>query len=113
MPDSAGQQGRSPVNQQARPAARSQPLRVWNVVLIDDDDHTYDYVIEMLMNLCGHSLERGLRCARTIDREGRAIVFTGHRELAELKLEQIHTFGFDPRLAGSIGGMRAILEPAD
>ena len=111
MIDAAGPYER-PVRQ-PRPAPRPQALRAWHVVLIDDDDHTYDYVIEMLMNLCGHSLERSLRAARTVDREGRAVVFTGHRELAELKMEQIHEFGLDPRIARSIGAMNAILEPAE
>ena len=111
MIDAAGPQER-PLPQ-SRPAPRPQALRAWHVVLIDDDDHTYDYVIEMLMNLCGHTLARGLRAARTVDREGRAIVFTGHRELAELKAEQIHEFGLDPRIASSAGAMSAVLEPAD
>lgn len=96
----------------SRPHAAVGSLRPWQVVLLDDDDHTYDYVIEMLMNLCGHSLERGLRSARAIGREGRGVVFTGHRELAELKAEQISDFGVDPRLSTSSGGMTVILQPA-
>ena len=96
----------------ARRPARVETLRAWHVVLLDDDEHTYDYVIEMLMNLCGHSLERGLRAARAVGREGQAVVFTGHRELAELKAEQIAAFGVDPRLEASAGGMAAILQPA-
>ena len=27
----------------------------WKLVLLDDDDHTYDYVVEMLMHCCGLS----------------------------------------------------------
>ena len=111
MIDAAGPHERPASHSRTPP--RPQALRPWHVVLIDDDDHTYDYVIEMLMNLCGHSLERGLRAARTVDREGRAIVYTTHRELAELKLEQIGAFGVDPRIARSSGAMRAILEPAE
>ena len=115
MPDAAARTHRSvDATPAPRPSTpRPKPLRSWHVVLIDDDDHTYDYVIEMLMNLCGHTLERGLRAARTVDREGRAVVFTGHRELAELKLEQIVGFGTDPRLMRSRSGMTALLEPAE
>src|ERR1700712_4781742 len=85
----------------AHPTIKPQPktLPPWNVVLVDDDQHTYDYVIEMLINLCGHSLEMGFRIARRVDQQGRAIVFTAHRELAELKREQIAGFGTDPRIA--------------
>jgi ATP-dependent Clp protease adaptor protein ClpS len=101
--------------QAAQPeAVKPQPrtLPPWNVVLVDDDQHTYDYVIEMLINLCGHSLEMGFRVARRVDQQGRAIVFTAHRELAELKREQIAGFGTDPRIASCQGGMTALLEAA-
>lgn len=93
--------------------SKPQALPRWNVVLIDDDHHTYDYVIEMLINLFGQSLSQGFRTARTVDRDGRAIVFTSHRELAELKREQIHGFGVDPRIASCRGSMTAVLEPVD
>ena len=33
--------------------SRSQPLPPWNVVLLDDNDHTYEYVVEMLLKLFG------------------------------------------------------------
>ena len=36
--------------------ARRQPP--YNVVLLDDDDHTYAYVIEMLKALFGHPEEK-------------------------------------------------------
>lgn len=95
------------------PVQRPRMLPVWNVVLLDSDDHSYDYVIEMLINLFGHTLERGFRTARAVDKEGRAIVFTGHREVAELKAEQIHGFGLDPRVSSCRSSMKAVLEPAE
>lgn len=85
----------------------------WHVVLLDDDDHTYDYVIEMLARLFGHSLPTAFRMAEEVDRTGRVIVWTAHRELAELRQEQIHGYGADPRIARSAGSMSAVLEPAD
>lgn len=95
------------------PVQRPRTLPVWHVVLLDSNDHSYDYVIEMLINLFGHTLEGGFRTARVVDRDGRAIVFTGHREVAELKLEQIHGFGIDPRVSSCRGSMQAVLEPAE
>jgi ATP-dependent Clp protease adaptor protein ClpS len=108
-----GQPTVHPGKPKAQPAQRPRMLPMWNVILLDDDDHTYDYVIEMLINLFGHTLERGFHTARKVDKEGRAIVFTGHREVAELKLEQIHGFGIDPRIAACRGSMNAVLEPAE
>ncbi len=85
----------------------------WHVVLLNDDDHTYDYVIEMLMRLFGHPSERAFQLAREVDLTGRVIVDTTSRERAELKQEQIHAYGRDERLARSAGSMSAELEPAD
>lgn len=87
--------------------------RLWNVVLLDDQHHTYDYVIEMSQRVFGHSLQTAVKLAKTVDKDGRAVCVTTHRELAELKVEQVHHFGADPRIADCRGAMSAILEPAE
>jgi ATP-dependent Clp protease adaptor protein ClpS len=46
-----------------------------------------------------------------VDATGRVIVDTTHRERAELKRDQIHAYGADPRLSHSRGSMRATIEP--
>lgn len=85
---------------------------LWNVVLLDDQDHTYDYVIRMMQTLFGHSAEAALKVAKTVDSEGRAICATAHKELAELKRDQILAFGKDAQMAQCKGSMSAIIEPA-
>ncbi len=99
----------------ARPRSRRKTTRLppWNVILLDDDDHTYQYVIEMLGHVFGHGLAKAFVMAREVDATGRVIVFTGHRELAELKREQIISYGLDPRISSCRGSMRAVLEPAE
>ena len=72
-------------------------LPPYHVVLLDDDDHTYDYVIEMLMKLFGHSIERAFQMACEVDGTGRVIVDTTNKERAEFKQQQIHAFGPDWR----------------
>jgi ATP-dependent Clp protease adaptor protein ClpS len=84
----------------------------WHVVLLNDEDHTYDYVIDMLIRLFAHSLDVAFRMAYEVDLHGRAIVETTSRERAELKQEQIHAFGRDPRMPRSHGSMTCELEPA-
>ncbi len=91
---------------------REQPVP-WNVVLLDDDDHSYEYVIRMGQQLFGMSLERAFMLAKTVDTDGRAVCTTTHKELAELKQEQIHCFGPDPLMQRSQGPMSAVIEPAE
>jgi ATP-dependent Clp protease adaptor protein ClpS len=80
-------------------------------VLLDDDEHTYDYVIRMLCSLFHHTVHEAFAMAREVDTTGRVVVSTTHRERAELKREQIETFGPDPLIAYSRGSMRAVIEP--
>ncbi|MFH0945596.1 MAG: ATP-dependent Clp protease adaptor ClpS [Planctomycetota bacterium] len=82
----------------------------FNVVLLDDDDHSYEYVIEMLNAVFGHSEQKAYQMALEVDASGRAIVFTSHLELAELKVEQIHCYGADWRIQRCAGPMSAVLE---
>lgn len=85
----------------------------WHVVLLNDDDHTYDYVIEMLGKVFGHSPEKAMCLAVEVDTQGRVIVDTTTKERAELKQEQIHAYGPDWRLPRSQGSMTAVIEPAE
>jgi ATP-dependent Clp protease adaptor protein ClpS len=85
---------------------------LFNVVLLDDDDHTYDYVIEMLVKLFFFSKSDALRHAVEVDTTGRTIVITCELPQAEFARDQIHGFGADPRMARSRGSMRAVVEPA-
>jgi ATP-dependent Clp protease adaptor protein ClpS len=98
-----------------RPAPRTRPKQQprYNVVLIDDDEHTYDYVIDMLKAVFGYPIERGFQLAREVDSTGRVILLTTTLEHAELKRDQIHGFGADPLLARSRGSMTAVLEPVE
>ena len=88
-------------------------LPPYHVVLLDDNDHTHEYVIEMLKALFGHPEEMGMELAKEVDKTGRAIVYTTHKEKAELKRDQIHAFGPDVRCASCKGAMSAVIEPAE
>jgi ATP-dependent Clp protease adaptor protein ClpS len=91
---------------------RTDEPQQWAVVLLDDDEHTYEYVIEMMQTIFSHQVQRALAIAKKVDAEGRAVCMITHKELAELKQEQVHSFGKDQRIAGCVGAMSAILEPA-
>ncbi len=65
------------------------------VIVLNDDVHTYEYVIQALTKVFGYSVERGFQLAYEIDTKGRAIVWTGALEIAELKRDQIRGMGPD------------------
>jgi ATP-dependent Clp protease adaptor protein ClpS len=88
-------------------------LPPYHVILYNDDDHSYEYVMEMLLVVFGHPFERGMQMAKEVDETGRVIVLTTHKEKAELKRDQIHAYGADPRVACCAGSMSAAIEPAE
>lgn len=94
----------------ATTATRRQPP--YHVVVLNDEDHTFEYVIEMLAKLFGHSRTEGERLAFAIHTRGRAVVYTTHKEKAELKREQVLAYGPDPRLTRSTGSLGCYIEPA-
>jgi ATP-dependent Clp protease adaptor protein ClpS len=83
----------------------------YNVVLLDDDDHTYDYVIEMLQMLFVFSQEQAVRHAVEVDTHGRTILLTCALSEAEFARDQVHAFGPDKRIPRSKGSMSAVIEP--
>jgi ATP-dependent Clp protease adaptor protein ClpS len=84
----------------------------YNVVILNDEEHSYPYVIEMLVKLFRHSLAKAEELTVRIDTTGRAVVYTTHKELAELKRDQVLAYGADPLMAISKGPLRCYVEPA-
>src|SRR5262245_57809281 len=96
-----------------RPEEQVRRQPPYHVVLLDDDEHTYEYVIHMLQVLFGYPPEKGFQMAREVDTSGRVIVLTTSKEHAELKRDQIHAFGPDPLSSKECqGSMSAVIEPA-
>ena len=68
---------------------RTKPQPRYHVVLWNDDDHSYDYVIRMMKELFGHPKEKGMKIADDVDKQGRAVCLTTTKEHAELKRDQM------------------------
>ena len=92
---------------------KTRGLPPYNVVLLNDDDHSYDYVVLMLNTVFGHPPEKGFKMALEVDKTGRVVVATENLEVAELKRDQIHAFGPDPLIPRCKGSMSAVVEPAN
>lgn len=85
----------------------------YSVILWDDSDHSYDYVVLMMKQVFRHPIETGFQIAKEVDSSGRAICLTTTLEHAELKRDQIHAFGKDELIARCKGSMSATIEPVN
>jgi ATP-dependent Clp protease adaptor protein ClpS len=91
---------------------RNQTAPLYNVVLLNDDDHSYDYVIEMLQRLFCFSEQQAYHHALEVDMTQRTVLITCSLEEAEFGRDQILSYGPDPRIPHCKGSMSAIVEPA-
>ncbi|MCC5876552.1 MAG: ATP-dependent Clp protease adaptor ClpS [Candidatus Sumerlaeia bacterium] len=85
---------------------------LFQVILFDDDEHSYPYVIEMLGNLFGISVDEANRIAYEVDYLGQAMVMVCPHGEAVANCKKITSYGADPRIENSRGSMNATVEPA-
>ena len=85
----------------------------YNVIIENDEHHTFEWVVQVLKKALGYSVERAHQLTNLAHRTGRAIVCTTHKERAELKRDQILAYGCDFRIASCTSSMRALIEPAE
>lgn len=98
------------VEQKQRTKPKKQPR--YNVILWDDSDHSYQYVVMMMRKLFRYPVEKGFQIATQVDSHGKAICLTTTMEHAELKRDQIHAYGKDDLIPRCKGSMSATIEPA-
>ena len=66
----------------------------WRVIVRNDNHNTFDHVARTLARcIPGVNLDRGMQIANTIHNAGQALVWSGHREPAELYWEQLKGAG--------------------
>src|SRR5271156_4408674 len=80
-----------------RKPANSKPrtLPPYGVIVLNDDLHTFDYVVETFQKVFGYPLEKAFQLAAQIHTTGRGLVWSGSKEVAELKCDQIRGSGPD------------------
>ena len=74
----------------------------WRVIVMNDNHNTFDGVAFALASvLPGVSFERAMEFANRIHSAGRAIVWSGHREAAELYWSRLEELGLTMAPLGS------------
>jgi ATP-dependent Clp protease adaptor protein ClpS len=85
---------------------------LFHLILLDDNDHTYEYVVELLGHVLGYAPSKAYSIACVVDSEGRAVVETASKERVLVHQQRIHSYGADPRIPRCAGSMSAIVEEA-
>ena len=55
----------------------------WNLIIWNDEVNTFEWVIETLVEVCGHGYEQAEQCAMLIDSQGKYAVKRGSFEELE------------------------------
>jgi ATP-dependent Clp protease adaptor protein ClpS len=88
-------------------------LPPYHVILENDDFHSFQFVIGVLVKALGYTSQRAYEMAWKAHTAGRAVVWTGPKEVAELKVEQIRTFHEIRESDGAkLGPVSCCIEPA-
>jgi ATP-dependent Clp protease adaptor protein ClpS len=96
-----------------REETRTHRLPPYNVIIENDDLHSFEFVLEVLIKTLGCTTERAYQFTLQAHTSGRAIVWTGPKEVAELKYDQIRSFHETrPGDGAQLGPVGCTVEPA-
>ena len=87
-------------------------LPPYNVILENDDHHSMEFVIEVLQKALGYNEQRSYQLMMLAHESGQAIVWTGSKEVAELKLEQMLSCHETKANGQKLGPLGVRIEPA-
>jgi ATP-dependent Clp protease adaptor protein ClpS len=85
----------------------------YNLILENDDHHSFEFVMGVLIKALGYTVERSFELTQQAHFQGRAVIWTGPKEVAELKHEQVLTFHETRESDGKkLGPVGCVIEPA-
>ena len=106
-----------PVKPKKRKAVKRKPKRkkqpMYRVILWNDDDHTFEYVIRMMEKIFHYDIPKGMEIAVRVHTHGKVDVAIVSQEVAELRRDQIRGFGPDELVKGCCTSMFATIEPTE
>ena len=93
---------------------RSKLLPPYHVLIENDDDHSQVFVVAVLRKVFGYDEPQATALMHQAEEAGEAVVWTGPKEVAELKLDQLRTFHEKHwRDDRDLGPLRCRIEPAN
>lgn len=97
----------------AKDESQTRQIPPYHVILENDDHHSFEFVMDVLQKAMGFNEQRAFLLTHEAHSKGRAVVWTGTKEVAELKVEKItsfHEIRADGRKLGPLG---VSIEPAE
>src|SRR5262245_28976278 len=96
-------------DEDTRTKSKKQPP--FAVILHNDDYNTFPFVTQVLCKVFRYTWWKAFSITVKIHRQGRGIVWSGLLEVAELKAEQIRSFGPDPSGRKGVEPLKVSVEP--
>jgi ATP-dependent Clp protease adaptor protein ClpS len=92
---------------------RTRRFPPYNVILENDDHHSCEFVVDVLIKVLGCGVQRATTLMLQAHTAGHAVIWTGPKEVAELKAEQVQSF-HEIRAAdqAKLGPLGCRIEPA-
>jgi ATP-dependent Clp protease adaptor protein ClpS len=93
-------------------------LPPYHVLIENDDHHSQEFVVAVLRKVFGYDAPKATQLMHTAEEMGEAVVWTGPKEVAELKVDQIRTchehriLGDNPGASIDLGPVGCRIEPA-
>jgi ATP-dependent Clp protease adaptor protein ClpS len=84
----------------------------YHVILENDDVHSFEFVVGVLQKTFGYDPQKAFLLTHEAHSKGRAVVWTGAKEVAELKVDQLRTFHEVRSDGAQFGPLSCTIEPA-
>lgn len=92
---------------------RPKTIPPYHVLILNDDEHSQLFVVRVLRAVFGYDESKAKQLMHAAEEHGEAVVWTGAKEVAELKVDQIRTYHEKHWLNGrDLGPIRCRIEPA-
>src|SRR5262245_15607849 len=102
-----------PAVAEPRAESKNKILPPYHVIIENDEDHSQLFVIMVLRKVFGYDEPKAIQLMTSAEEQGEAIVWTGSKEVAERKLEQMQTFQQKHARDGrELGSLRCRIEAA-
>lgn len=70
----------------------------YQLILLNDDENTFDSVIEVLMEICGYNIYQAEQCALIVDNVGEVVLRTGTKRSIEKMSHLLSNNGLNVRI---------------